>query len=473
MFSEPVVYVDIETTGGSYRTSRIIEFAAIRVENNKVVDTFTTLINPGSQVPYHITALTGITTGDVEDAPFFENVAEQIHSILDGAIFIAHHVRFDYSFIKKQLEICNIRYNPRMLCSVRMSRALYPGVKGHGLEAILNRFKIETKARHRAYDDAEAIIKFLQIAYEQHGQETFSAAVSKQLKHRSAPPHVLSGEFDKIPNTIGVYTFLNADDVPIYIGKSITLRKRIMSHFAQDTAIDKEMKLSLNTHKISFIETTNELEALLLESKMVKEYLPVYNRQLRRVKKMYILKTVPDKNGYKTISIDFIDTEELTPDPTVYGVYVSKMQAKSSLENIQKTYELCPKLLGLEKATKGCFKYQLRKCHGACIGLESATNYNERFETAFSRNKIDEWPYQHPVVLSHLEETAKRKNFVIDKWNVIGEIHSEEGCETYYKPWQSVFDLDTYKIIRGYLTNKSNSFQIKPISYQQLKLLDL
>lgn len=471
MFKEPVVYVDIETTGGSYRTSRIIEFAAIRVENDVIVETFKTLINPGSSIPHHITNITGISTSDVAEAPFFETAAEQIHNILQGAIFIAHHVRFDYSFIKKQLEICNIIYNPKMLCSVRISRALYPEAKGHGLEAIINRFGIETQARHRAYDDAEAVKNFLQIAYEQHGTEVFSAAVSKQLKHRSAPPNVISGAFDGIPNTIGVYTFANSDGIPIYIGKSVTLRKRVMSHFAQDTAIDKEMKLSLNTHKISFIETANELEALLLESKMVKEYLPIYNRQLRRLKKMYVLKAVFDDRGYKIINIDFIDTDEITPNRTIYGVYPSKMKARQSLENIQKTYELCPKLLSLEKANGACFKYQLHKCHGACAGAESTKNYNERFEIAFSRNKIDEWPYKHPVVVSHLGQTNSHKNLVIDKWNVIGEIYSEEGCDTYYKPWDSVFDIDTYKIIRGYLANKSNHFKVQSISHSQLQSL--
>ncbi len=471
MFNEPVVYVDIETTGGSYRTSRIIEVAAIRVENDEIVDTFKTLVNPGSPIPYHITALTGITSGDVADAPFFEGIAEQLHSVLSGAIFIAHHVRFDYSFIKRQLEICNIRYNPRMLCSVRLSRALYPSVKGHGLEAIIKRYGIETNARHRAYDDAEAVRRFLKIAHLEHGADIFNLAISKQFKHRSAPPHVTSGAFDTIPNTPGVYTFLDSSGNPIYIGKSIALRKRVMSHFSQDTVIDKEMKLSLNTHKISFIETANELEALLLESQMVKEQLPIYNRQLRRHKKMYVLKTTRNSVGYETIAIDFIDSSDIGPNSSLYGVYASKMKAKRSLESIQKTFDLCPKLLGLEKATSACFKFQLRKCRGACVGLEPVALYNKRLEIAFGRQKIDEWPFRNPVVLSHIVQNNQPKNLVIDNWNVIGEIHSEEGCETYFKPWQSVFDIDTYKIIRSYLTNKSAAFKLQPISHRELQSL--
>lgn len=471
MFKEPVVYVDIETTGVSYRSNRIIEVAAIRVENDQIVDTFTTLVNPGSPIPYYITRLTGITSGDVADAPQFEAIAERLHEILSGAIFIAHNVRFDYSFIKKQLALCNITYNPRMLCSVRMSRALYPQEKGHSLQAIINRFELATTARHRAYEDAEVIWRFFKHAHQQHGPDLFTAAALKQLKHKSAPPNVAGDAFDNIPNTPGVYTFYDKDKSPIYIGKSVTLRKRVMSHFAQDTAIDKEMKLSLHTHTISFIETGTELEALLLESRMVKEQLPLYNRMLRRYKKMYVLYADTNDDEYMTISVDLVDSEDIQPDNSIYGVYPSKMKAKHALEEIQKTFELCPKLLGLEKSNGACFKYQLHKCRGACIGDEPHHIYNQRLETAFERNKLESWPYKDPIVLSQLTADNQQKNLVIDNWNVIGEIYSDEGCETQYKAWQSVFDLDTYKIIRGYLARKSSSLTLQPISHAQLNAM--
>lgn len=471
MFNEPVVYVDIETTGMGYRTSRIIEIAVIRVENNQIVNTLHTLINPGSPIPYHITRLTGITNNDVTGAPVFESVAEQLRDILQGALFIAHNVRFDYSFIKRQLSLCNIAYNPRMLCSVRMSRALYPHVKGHSLQAIIKRHALAVTTRHRAYDDAEAVWKFLSLAHQEHGSEVFQQAVGKQLKHKSAPPNLPQEAFDNIPNTPGVYTFHDAQKIPIYIGKSVTLRKRIMSHFAQDTAIDKEMKLSLNTHTISYIQTSTELEALLLESQMVKDQLPVYNRQLRRYKKMYVLRATLNEAGHITILTDFVDSKEITPNSTYYGVYPSKMKAKQKLEALQKDFDLCPKLLGLEKSSRACFKYQLRKCAGACINQETPESYNSRLETAFERNKLEAWPYKEPIVLSHTIDEHDQKNLVIDNWNVIGEICAEEGCDAYYKPWQSVFDIDTYKIIRSYLARKTRDFKLQSITHDQLNAL--
>jgi DNA polymerase III subunit epsilon len=469
MFSEPVVFVDIETTGGSYRTSQIIEFAAIRVENGEITEKFSTLINPGSPIPGHITRLTGITTANVEYAPYFVEVAEQIHSIMNGAIFIAHHVRFDYSFLKRQLGVCNINFNPRMLCSVRISRALYPLDKGHGLEAIIKRFNIQTVNRHRAYDDAEAIWKFLQIAFKEHGSEKFEQAVNKQLKTRTLPPNLDVSAFNSLPNSVGVYTFLDSRGAPIYIGKSVSIRKRVMSHFAQDTEIDKEMKLSLRTHSITHIETASELEALLLESRMVKERLPLYNQQLRRIRKMYALRTVTNSDGFRSIEIDYVNHEDISPDKSIYGVYSSKMKARRSLEDIQKTYDLCPKLLGIEKASRECFKYQLGKCKGACNSHEAPDGYNLRFEIAFEKTKLDKWPYSSPIIISHINVPGEEKTLVIDNWNVIGELKSQEGCDPHYKAWKSAFDIDTYRIIKSYVQRKSGNIKLQPISYGELE----
>ncbi|HET9098628.1 MAG TPA: 3'-5' exonuclease, partial [Candidatus Saccharimonadales bacterium] len=154
MFSEPVVYVDLETTGVSAQRAKIIEVGAIRVEDGEVVEEFKSFINPGAPIPYFITNITGITDADVVQAPYFEDIAYQLDQILKGAIFIAHNVRFDYSFIKNQLESSGYKFRPKMLCTVRLSRALYPEARGHSLEKIILRHGLRVSARHRAYDDA-------------------------------------------------------------------------------------------------------------------------------------------------------------------------------------------------------------------------------------------------------------------------------------------------------------------------------
>ncbi len=180
MFDTPAVFVDIETNGGYGDMGRITEIAIIRVEDGEVVDEYSTLVNPGDSIPYWITKLTGITNADVADAPYFDEVASDISRMLDGAIFVAHNVRFDFSFIKRQLEALGYSFTPKLFCTVRMSRMMYPENTGHSLEKIINRHNIDTKDRHRAYADAKAILDFTKLAIYEKGIDAFRESAAKQ-----------------------------------------------------------------------------------------------------------------------------------------------------------------------------------------------------------------------------------------------------------------------------------------------------
>lgn len=184
MFDFPVVYVDVETSGGSPASSSIIEIGALRVEAGTVTDTYRSLVNPGKPVPYWITNITGITDADLVQAPYFSDIANQLHRLFEGALCIAHNVRFDYSFIRQQMEAAGYAFTPRLLCTVRLSRALYPKAIGHSLEKILVRHNLMVAARHRAFEDAQAIKEFAELAYDECGQAAFRRAVHLQLKNQ-------------------------------------------------------------------------------------------------------------------------------------------------------------------------------------------------------------------------------------------------------------------------------------------------
>lgn len=461
MFDEPVVYVDIETSGGSYKTSQIIEVAAIRVEKNLIVDEFRSLVNPGTYIPQWITQLTGLTQNDLVQAPSFEDIAYQLNQILDGAIFAAHNVRFDYSFIKRQLEEVGYRYNPKLFCTVRLSRALYSDMKGHSLAKILERHAIAVDARHRAYDDAKAIFEFTKLAFSEHGQEAFELAVAKQLKTKTLPPNLNESDMEKVTNKPGVYVFEDEAGQPIYVGKSVNLRNRVLSHFTSDTKIAKEMKISQNTHNLRVIETDNELEALLLESQMIKELLPVYNKKLRRTKTQTVFMKDQNEDGYLTITLANKDLSEEDNLSNIYGVYNNRTKARNALESILRSYQLCSKLLSLEKTNGPCFLYQLKKCRGACIGKETKESYNQRVEYALERSKVQSWPYKTPIAL----QIGEGKAIVIDQWIVLGYLEPVEDAEPYFKKVQRVFDIDTYKILHSFIKKNKSILTIKPFVY--------
>ena len=175
MIHRPLVFLDIETTGGSPLSSRITEIGAIRVENGQVVGTFNELINPEQHVPSFITRLTGISDDMLWDAPLFRGIANDLEIFLDEAIFIAHNVSFDYSFIKAAFGEMGGKFNMDRLCTARLSRRLYPDQARHNLDTIIERHGFVVQDRHRALDDAKVLHQFYEKALAEHGLELYNA----------------------------------------------------------------------------------------------------------------------------------------------------------------------------------------------------------------------------------------------------------------------------------------------------------
>lgn len=424
---------------------RIIEIGIIRLEQGEITDEYQSLVNPGGNVPIWIEKLTGISNNDLVHAPFFDEISEEIKRLFEGAIFVAHNVRFDYSFLKHHFKLLGYEYKPKLFCTVRMSRALYPEHKGHSLEKIIARHGIETSNRHRAFDDAKAMYDFTKIAIQQRGVEAFHQNIKHQLATRSLPPNVDSEKVEKLPAKPGIYIFKDEMGSPLYVGKSINIRDRVRSHFTSDTKIIKEMKLSQRSYSIDFEITDTEIEALLLESAKVKELSPLFNKKLRRKTQQSILKKTQDTDGYSKMAIENQDLDETTDTSNIYGVYSSRMIAKKKLEELTKTFQLCSKLMGLEKAKTSCFRYQLGLCRGACIGKELPQTYNERVESALERSRVDAWPFKSKISI----KISETKSLVINQWIIEGIMHHE--FEPFIEKITNGFDIDTYKILRQYV----------------------
>jgi DNA polymerase-3 subunit epsilon len=193
----PLVFLDIETTGGSAVDSRITEIGALRVESGEVVATFSKLINPEQHVPSFITRLTGIDDSMVVNAPTFPTIAGELQAFLDGAVFVAHNVQFDYGFIKASYYRMGQTFNMDRFCTAQLSRRLYPGQRRHNLDTIVQAHGITVVNRHRALDDAQALHEFFQSALRQHGDGVY-AAVNRIFKvtTTSSKPLTADGQID-------------------------------------------------------------------------------------------------------------------------------------------------------------------------------------------------------------------------------------------------------------------------------------
>lgn len=456
MFEYPVVFVDIETTGGSYRNSRVLEVAAIRYENGEITQEFSTLINPETHIPPQITQITGIRQNDIVDAPTFSDIAEQLEEVMEGAVFVAHNVKFDYSFLRNEFALLGIEWSPRLLCTVRLSRALYSQEKGHSLAKLIERHEIPVLDRHRALEDARAILYFSRLAFEKHGAELFNEAVSRQLKSQYMPPHLDESEIKEVGNGPGVYIFKDEQHQPIYIGKSVALKKRILSHFQDKSS--KEIKISQHVYHVDTISTTNELAALILESKLIKEMQPLYNRLLRRVA-LYAMLMKDNSEDYAKLTVASGTIEADTDLNKVYGVYASRTKAKNKIVEVTQLFKLCPKLMGIEKGKGACFSYEIGKCNGACVGKEDPALYNRRFELALEHTRLASWPFESPVIIPVNENG---ESVIINNWIIQG--YTDEYGEAVFNSDQPMFSVDEYKITRRFI--RENKAFVRPYLQQ-------
>lgn len=453
-------FVDIETSGTNIIRNRIIEIGIIRVEKGKVKKTYSTLINPEGYIDPYVEMLTGIRHADLESAPVFSDVKNEIFDLLRDSVFVAHNARFDYGFLKNEYRRFGMTFTARQLCTVKLARLLYPGYRKYDLDSIITRHDIRCIHRHRALDDAQAIWEFFQKAKKVTTGDTFFKALHTALKRPSLPSGVSEAELDTLPEAPGVYIFLSDQKIPLYIGKSVNVRDRVLSHFANDHASSCEMKIAQQVKTIKVIETAGELGALFLESRLIKDMMPLYNRKLRVSRKMLMAKKIITGEGY--YSVEKYESEKIHPGDThdLIGIFRSEKQMEDFLSGIAGEYHLCLKLLGLEKTKGYCFRYHLGECFGACRGEEPQAKYNLRFMEAFFRHTIKPWPYRGAIMIK--EEENGTEYFIIDKWCYLGSIR-EEG-DKWSVSTEYVFDFDIYKILIRFFSNSRNLAKVRLFS---------
>ena len=303
------VFLDLETTGATPLKDRITEIALIRFEDGIEVSRWQTLVNPEVAIPDFIQQLTGITNAMVANAPTFKQVAGDLLDYLEDTILCAHNVRFDHGFLKSEFKRIGITLRQNVLCTVKLSRKLYPQHRSHALDAIISRHQLTCQARHRAMGDVEMMVGFLKSATDELGISKIRETAEQLLKgSKSLPSGIDAVQIDDIPETSGVYLFFGESrSLPLYIGKSINIRERVLSHFSSDHASTKEMRISQEITHIEWIETAGEFSALMLESKLIKERQPIYNRQLRRERKLCSWRIATDANQHPLTTLVQID----------------------------------------------------------------------------------------------------------------------------------------------------------------------
>ena len=443
------VMLDLETTGGNPVHDRITEIAAVRMEGGREVARWSSLVNPGATISTFIQNLTGISNEMVQDAPGFDEVAHRLLDLLDGAVLVAHNVRFDHGFLLNEFSRLNISLRVKTLCTVRLSRQLYPQHKGHGLDAIMQRHGLTTLARHRAMGDVDMVLAWLTIAAQDLGWDYISQHARTLMQSSAALPPQLETDVSQIPETTGVYLFFGEGALPLYIGKSIKLRSRVMSHFQAAAREAREMRIAQEIRRIEWIETAGELGALLLEARLVKEKQPIHNRQLRRSSTLCAWRL--DANPLARPLLTLVRGQDLEPTEfgQLYGVYRSKNQAISNLRELADSHGLCLNALGLESGKGRCFAHQIGRCKGVCCGEEKPKLHYLRLQLALSANKLQVWPHTGKVGLREYNNQSGCTDIhIFEQWCHLATVHDDaELAEALTTRCSTLaFDLDTYRL---------------------------
>ncbi|KPK07387.1 MAG: hypothetical protein AMJ64_06750 [Betaproteobacteria bacterium SG8_39] len=464
LLAAPLAIVDLETTGAHPSWDRITEIAVLEIENGDVTAEWSTLVNPGTPIPAAIQALTGISNAMVADAPRFDELAEDLYARLDGRVFVAHNARFDYGFLRSAFERSGIRFNAKTLCTVRLSRRLYPQHARHNLDSLIARHRLECRARHRALGDADAVWQFLRAALAEHGEDVVGTAARQIAKQPSIPAHLDRAAIDAIPEAPGVYLFYGEREVPLYVGKSVAMRSRVLAHFADTLRSPRELQLAREVRRIDFQRTAGELGALLREAQLVKELAPVFNRQLRRVSDLcgFVLEARSHPADDPARALRLVGAAELDAPlvAALRGVFRSKRAALAALRGLADEHGLCLQTLGFEAARKGagaCFRHQIQRCAGLCAGRESLAAHQARLALALGKLKALAWPWKGPIGI--VERDAGQRTGsdpaevqVVHHWCWLGTARSESDVDDLLEQTRRPqFDLDNYRILERHL----------------------
>jgi len=440
--------IDIETTGGNARMDRITEIAIYIHDGEKVVDSYATLINPERSIPYFITSITGIDDDMVRDAPRFFEIARKIVELTENTIFIAHNVSFDYGFIREEFRRLGFDFKRKKLCTVQLSRKLFPGMKSYSLGKICQTLSIEINGRHRAAGDALATVKLFDKLISKDNNNLIHANFDNAVKSYSIPIHIHNELIDPLPEDPGVYYFLDDEDNLLYIGKSKNIRSRIVNHF-NNTRTKKAIEMRERIKRIDFECTGSELIALLKESDEIKTHLPFYNRAQRRKLFNYGIYTSLELDGYIHLS-----ARKIGRNSAPFVSFSSLAEAKNTLRRMCDDFELCLKLSGLYKTETDCFYHQIGQCRGACIGDEKPETYNLRVEEALNKYKFE---HQNFIVIDYGRKADENSIILVKngKYCGFGYMNSNQqlnGPEDAFLYIQEKEDnRETGQIIRNYL----------------------
>ncbi|MDX1363295.1 MAG: exonuclease domain-containing protein [Arenibacter latericius] len=444
--------IHIATTGLRGENNKIIEICILIHDGTKVVDRFSTLVNPEIPIRFSPSINSDISEEMLLSAPKFYEIAKKVVEMTRNCIIISHYVKYTYQCIKSEFTSLGGEFNCPKICTARLSRKIIPGQQSYSLGAMCNHMGINFCSSQGTKDSAEATLALLEKLWTLDTEGSFQFLLKTRTSKVVTSPLWPRSTVNELPNATGVYYFKNSAGEIIYIGKAKDIKQRVLSHSYSKEF--KELRLCFETAQIECKPTGSELLALLLESDEIKKHFPKYNRAQKRSGYRYGIGTYIDKNGVLNLNYDRISNLK-TPILNFY----SQAECRTYLEEFCKDYKLCPKYCKLQNGSGACFHFHLKSCNGFCIGEESVESYNKRVERALGKSHEPNTSY----VIKDKGRHKKEKSFVLVENGVykgFGYLPKKKNLAQFeeYVPYiiPKQDNNDVHKILRRFLRQKEN-----------------
>lgn len=453
----PLVFVDLETSGANLANDRIIEIGLIEVDHDGSRE-WNVLVNPERPIARFVTALTGIDDAMVRNAPTFGELAPELLARLRGRLLIAHNARFDYGFLKCEFKRLGIDFRSKTLCTVKLSRKLFPGEYLHNLDTLVARHRLTVAgARHRALTDARLLRELWRLWHEQLPGATVDDAIAAIVGHPCLPPQIDPALADDLPEGAGVYAFYGEDDRLLLIRRSSNIRRQVFAHFGD---APKSRALAEGVRRIEWHATAGEFGARLREMTVVRQAggggsvspsaggRPPAPLASKAVCSWQLETPLPGVFRPRLVLADEVD---FASSDDLYGLYSTRREAWRALRAVADEHHLCYRQLGLEEDIDGhaCSAYARRNCRGVCVGKESAALHGVRLLTAISRWKLQRWAYSGPIALVERDAFGLCEDLhIFDRWRYLGTVHSEEALAEVPTSDAGGFDPDVYRLLK-------------------------
>jgi DNA polymerase-3 subunit epsilon len=459
MLDRALIFLDLETTGATAHSDRVTEIGLVEVDRGRHIGEWSSLVNPECPIPPLIESLTGITDAMVAKAPTFADLAEDLYRQLAGKTLVAHNARFDYGFLQSEFRRVGLKYAPEVLCTVRLSRRLYPRERRHNLDNLIERHGLTCDNRHRALADARVLWDFTQRIHQELEKIEIHKAVADQLKKPQLPPGLPADLPDRLPEAPGVYAFYSQSNVALHVGKSANLRARVLSHFSGDKR--PAWRASAEIARVEWDVAAGELGMQIRHMQWLKRLQPLHNSKPQHDKELWALQWDPVDGPWIPVPVDIAGLD-LSRTSGLHGMFRSRRTALNALRQAADEHGLCHIGAGLQTGPGPCLGYQLKRCHGLCVGRESAVAHSMRIMQALHALRTRAWPHRGPIgIREHDAMTGRTEIHVMDRWRHLGTADADADLQEILQTRSDApFDAGIYRILVQYFKSSPRDSEI-------------